>query len=319
LNSFKVIMRSIRVIFYVLLSTGTSADHITEDKLVNRAFQMQSSNFADLDTTTLGKPQKKPNIPQEKAMTEETRAYIILSAVAACMGFLLIWWKAMQKVTQNGNLSLPLMDNTIKTAVDQPAPKTSASVYAKQRQQKDKQPLHPRVAAALGKTSAYEQPTTEQHLGAIEGYSAEEIMKLWDWSPEWNKVIAGERLPSAIRQWEPKTPDSAVSGSKAGLKSISKSHSKSDTSNLTFATSPVSPIIRSSKAQCGGGGGQARYGQRASPFKQMSTTESVQQTRDVKRALSADTHRKPVVGTPSVPFGSSRVISCQRTLPRVIR
>jgi hypothetical protein len=97
---------------------------------------MQSLNFADLDTTTLGKPQK-PNIPQEKAMTEETRAYIILSAVAACMGFLLIWWKAMQKVTQNGNVSLPLMDKTIRCdplqpAVDQPAPKTSASVYAKQ-------------------------------------------------------------------------------------------------------------------------------------------------------------------------------------------
>lgn len=277
---------------------GTSADHITEDKLVNRAFQMQSLNFADLDTTTLGKPQKpgvKPNIPQEKAMTEETRAYIILAAVAACMGFLLIWWKAMQKVTQNGNLSLPLMDKTIRCdplqpAVDQPAPKTSASVYAKQRQHKEyKQPLHPRVAAAIGKTSAsviteHEQPTTEQHLGAIEGYSAEEITKI----REWNKVISQQQSatlatsphlvtsPLMTRQWESK--GLAKSNSNSGFSKFANAPS-----STTAVASPASTTIRSPQAN--------RQLSPQASYRQKSTTQYVQQT----RVRGVDAPRMPVV------------------------
>jgi len=273
------------------VQAGTSVDHFTEDKLVNRALQMQSLNSADLDKTTLGKPQKpgvEPNIPQDsseklvkKAMTMETRAYIILAAVAACMGFLLIWWKAMQKVTQNGNLSLPLLNESLiksdllQPAVDQPAPKTSASVYAEQRQQKEyKQPMVEQHAAAIDnfqlRTSA--PVITEQHLGAIEGYSADEITKI----RQYKKVIAEQRHPLITRQWE----SMAKSNSNSGFSKFANG-SNALGKVPTAVASPASTTIRSS---------QASYGQLSQPFKQMSTTQSVQQT----RVRSVDAPRMPV-------------------------
>merc|ERR1719235_2086808 len=110
------------------------------------------------------------------------------------MGFLLIWWKAMQKVTKNGNLSLPRWSSAEaglnESLLD---PSQGKTIRCDPRKPSvHQQPIAEQHAAAIDKTFAsvykepsrqneHEQPTMGQHLAAIEGYNAEEIMKLREW------------------------------------------------------------------------------------------------------------------------------------------
>jgi len=312
------------------------------DKLIKRALKAMPFDLADLDKTTQGKasaqttPAKptvettpeKPHFTtptiQDARSSLESRAAIILEAVAACMGLLFVWWKAMQKLANSGTLTdceQGLKENLLAASQDQAKSKPAVAeqierliaesnqpveqLKSKELMKQVKEPVSPlskKIAAnetRFQSTDRKQKEERKKSLNDLAAWISKDQPKPTEWltcGPGKDEAKPGvpksEETPKEYTAKEIIQIGQALNDPKAVIKP------------MVGGTSPRSP--RSPQAIASG------YGQVAQPFKQV-IAQSVKQT-TVGMPAAPGSFSPRIV---SSPVGS--IASFPQTQPVVVR